>query len=770
MLATPAPTVRRAGHPMSKQTCDLFDAFLKCPTKCYLRSTSQAGSGNAYADWVRKQNDAYRAEARKRLMAGLPEAEVVVGPPAVVDLRAAQWRLAFDLPVQTGHMAARLHAVERVPSQSRGKAAQFIPVRFTFFNTLTKEDRLLATFEALVLSEAVGREISLGKIIHGDDHATLKVKVASLSGMARKKAEKMAAILGSDTPPDLVLRRHCAECEFRDRCRQKALEQDDLSLLPTLTERERMKLHGKGIFTTYQLSFTFRPRKTPKRAKNPSNPRHHALHAQAIRENAVYIHEKPHIPPSGRCLYFDIEGVPSRQSYYLIGVLAVEPEGTQYHSFWADDDDHTAMIAQFCRFVESYHDARLFHYGHYDVKALREMGRLLPEDERSKLEKILSATFNVLPVVHSHIYFPFHSIRLRQVARFLGCEFKSSVNSGLESIVFREKWRKSGDHNLKSDLIAYNREDCEALRTLCDFIRRSVSLAEKRDRVPGRQENVVLSDCLRKPGEGNRPVFKKAEFVLPEFEKINLCAYFDYQREKVYARAKRKPVAGNHRRSHTMRRPSQDTEVVVKCDTCGYCGSKRLSLRSTFRRRLIDLKFYKTGIGVKRWQPHYVIHRQRCRSCGAHLIPPGIVNPERKTIYGHNLMCWCVYHNVVCKQSLLQVERSLEDIFGLRLPYKNVYRFRSAIAAHYRPLRDEILDAILGSGVVNIDETPVNLRKSTGYVWVLATHDKVCYLYKDSREGGFLKELQGLSPESLSRIFSPPTIRSVVGIRSALCT
>ena len=52
-----------------KITADLFEAFLKCPTKCYLRSTGQAGSGNAYAEWVREQNDAYRKEAVQRLVA-----------------------------------------------------------------------------------------------------------------------------------------------------------------------------------------------------------------------------------------------------------------------------------------------------------------------------------------------------------------------------------------------------------------------------------------------------------------------------------------------------------------------------------------------------------------------------------------------------------------------------------------------------------------------------------------------------------------------------
>jgi len=72
-------------------------------------------------------------------------------------------------------MESRLHAAERVPPAGRGKAAQFMPIRFIFRNKLTKADRLLLAFDAFELSEMLGREISLGKIIHGDDHATLKV-------------------------------------------------------------------------------------------------------------------------------------------------------------------------------------------------------------------------------------------------------------------------------------------------------------------------------------------------------------------------------------------------------------------------------------------------------------------------------------------------------------------------------------------------------------------------------------------------------------------
>jgi predicted RecB family nuclease len=235
-----------------KITSDLFDAFLKCPTKCYLHSTGQTGSGNAYAEWVREQNDAYRKEAMQRLVS-VAEGEAAVSTPDAANLKTATWRLAVDLPLETETMASRLHAVERVPSQGRGRPAQFIPVRFNFFK-LTKDDRLLVAFDMLVLSEALGREVTVGEIVHGDDHATLKVKVSSLLRTVRKLTGKMSAMLSGSSPPDLILNRHCGECEFRDGCRQKAVETDDLSLLGGMSAKERQKLRSKGIFTVSPLA------------------------------------------------------------------------------------------------------------------------------------------------------------------------------------------------------------------------------------------------------------------------------------------------------------------------------------------------------------------------------------------------------------------------------------------------------------------------------------------------------------------------------------
>jgi predicted RecB family nuclease len=162
---------------------------------------------------------------------------------------ATKWQLATCLTVQfQTHQSALetcIHAIERAPGKGSGKAAQFIPIRFIFTNKLSRDVKLLLAFDALVFSEAFEPRVGLGKIVHGENFATLNVKTTALIGEVRKRIEKIAAILSNKTPVDLILNRHCPECEFRDRCRQKALETDDLSLLAGMSAKERQKLRGK---------------------------------------------------------------------------------------------------------------------------------------------------------------------------------------------------------------------------------------------------------------------------------------------------------------------------------------------------------------------------------------------------------------------------------------------------------------------------------------------------------------------------------------------
>jgi hypothetical protein len=162
---------------------DLFNAFLKCPTKCWLRAAGEPTSAYAYAEWVASQNRSYCATELERLLSETSNDAVSVSSRPE-SLNAAKWRLATNLALHaqmnTYLLDSEPHAVERAQSEGRGRPPQLIPIRFVFTNKLGADDKLLLAFDAFVLSKVTKREIGFGKIIYGDEHRTAKVKTASL--------------------------------------------------------------------------------------------------------------------------------------------------------------------------------------------------------------------------------------------------------------------------------------------------------------------------------------------------------------------------------------------------------------------------------------------------------------------------------------------------------------------------------------------------------------------------------------------------------------
>jgi len=86
MAASPAEKGIRKSLPDERQfpmriTPELFSAFLLCPTKCWLKSIGEHGTGNAYAEWVEAQNESYRVGAVERLCKTRPPGECMAAPP-----------------------------------------------------------------------------------------------------------------------------------------------------------------------------------------------------------------------------------------------------------------------------------------------------------------------------------------------------------------------------------------------------------------------------------------------------------------------------------------------------------------------------------------------------------------------------------------------------------------------------------------------------------------------------------------------------------------
>ena len=392
--------------------------------------------------------------------------------PAQDSLKTTKWRLGFDVFVATSqNLEARIHAVERVPPEGRGQSAHLIPIRFVFTNKLGKDVKLLLAFDAFVLSEIIGREISVGKIIHGDDHSTLKVKTSSLAGEVRNRLDKIATLLSITSPPDLLLNRHCTECEFQACCRQKAIEKDDLSLLATMSEKERQKFRSKGIFTVTQLSYTFRPRRRPKRLGNKREKYHHSLKALAIREKKIHVIGNPELKIEGTPVYLDVECLPDRDFYYLIGVRIGNDESAVQHSLWADTAvDEGKIWREFLAILETIEKPVIVHYGSFEKTFWRRMAeRYGKPPEHSKPANAISSAINLVSFFFAQIYFPTYSNHLKDIASWRGFSWSDCSLFGPNSIVCRTEWEKSGDPLKKQRLIAYNAEDSKALEITTGF-------------------------------------------------------------------------------------------------------------------------------------------------------------------------------------------------------------------------------------------------------------------------------------------------------------
>jgi predicted RecB family nuclease len=717
---------------------DLFNAFLKCPTKCWLRAASEPPSGNAYAEWMKSRKASYHATEIARLLSETPKGEVAVSPPPE-NLKAARWHLAANLAAHARMnsyvLESEVHAVERVPSEGRGRPPQFIPVRFIFTNKLGEDDKLLLAFDTFVLSEVTGREISFGKIIHGDDHSALKVKTAALSGEVRKCIERIAALLSSPTPPDLVLNRHCGECEFQTRCRQKAIEADDLSLLSGMSEKERKTLRSKGIFTVTQLSHTFRPRRRPKRMRDKRERYHHSLKALAIREKKIHIVGRPELKIEGMPIYLDVEGLPDRDFYYLIGARIGSGDSAVHHSLWADTAaDEGKIWREFLGILETVEKPVLIHYGSYETAFLKRMGeRHGKPPESSVAAKAIQAAVNVLSVIFTQVYFPTFSNGLKEVAGHLGFRWSDSGVTGIQTIRCRHEWATSGARFQKSSLLTYNAEDCKALDGVVNkLVELTHALPNPGSSPP---DGVVDTTTLKREHPYG---FKRNTFAFPELDVINRAAYWDYQRERIYVKSH-----ANLRRAPTFgERPPQAIapNKIIECRrprNCPKCASTKFFRHAKYAKTLFDLKFMRHGI--KRWITRYRFHRYQCQSCRT------IFQPEEtgwgKDKFGSELTAYSLYLSIELRVPQLHIADKLNRFFGFHLHCTTIGRFKADAAENYRGTFNALVDRLCHGRLLHVDETKVNLRDKDGFVWVFANMEDVVYIYSDTREGNLLQSM-----------------------------
>src|SRR5262249_14143620 len=241
-------------------------------------------------------------------------------------------------------LALHFDGLKRMEGKSRLGDFHYLPVLFHEGRQVRKEQKLLLEAYAMILSDLQGRAPAYGVIWHGQECHATRAKPSPDHRKAGRILGELKDMATSGVSPRLLVNDHCAVCEFRKRCRDRAVDEDTISLLRGMSEKEFKRYARKGIFTVTQLSCTFRLRKKSKRAKGQSSPHYPALKALAIRDKTTYVLGLPIISNAQVRVYIDVEGDPEGRVAYLLGVI-VDVAGTETScSFWADSEDQEADL------------------------------------------------------------------------------------------------------------------------------------------------------------------------------------------------------------------------------------------------------------------------------------------------------------------------------------------------------------------------------------------------------------------------------------------
>ena len=704
----------------------IIEDFLNCKYKAYLHALKGPARDTEYGFIQHIETERYRQLYVDHMKAAGFSPDTNAGSASHLESTAVPDRNLFLQPSAAGdgyHIT--LDALMLGSGKRKGRF-QVVAIMTSPKEQVTVQDKLGLAMRMMLFDRA-GQPIDLGRMVHGREFNHTVVRHETHQKTVKKLIRELTRLVNTMEEPMLYRHSHCRICCYAPHCLKRLTEKDHLSLVTGLTSREIEEKTSRGIFTVHQLAYAFRPKKfkAMQEKRKRFSPE---LKALAVKDNKTFVYQVPDIHSQGTEIYLDFEGLPDEQFDYLIGIVVRNGDSETRSSLWANGKEEEKRIFEDLISILLAHPAsRIYHYGSYEMRSL---SRIFKDHgfSASVLSDINDQAVNLLTYFHQGVYVPTYTNELKDVGRHCGFTWSHKKASGIQSIVWRKRWEMTGRTRYKKLVMQYNIEDCEALVLVKNWLAR---LHERMETNAGRFERV---DWLPSKAQF---YFGTNHFLIPDFEKINDCAYFDFQTKVVLPKTnpsferRKKGV-----RSKASRKPKVNVQTqVVFPEACPYCGYDRFYRHVVYQRRIIDLRWMKDGI--KRWVTQYRTGNLRCIRCRK-ITTPEKLHPAR---FGRNVFLWALHLNVTYRLSFEAVKRLLAETFGIKLTRAAIHRYRGVLAEEYRRAYDEILEDMVKGDLIQIDETQAKTGRFDGYVWVFATRSSVYYRYRPSREAGFLKDV-----------------------------
>lgn len=371
-----------------------------------------------------------------------------------------------------GEWVGRPDILERHEGQSALGSWHYVPVDVKRAHELKKEHIFQLMFYSALLEKIQKRFPSHPAILNGDGER-LEIEPQEYAAEFREIAEKLGRITAGERP-DPVYRKSCEDTSpWGKACFRLAKEHDDIALLFNVDINKLVFLREHGIRTIYDAA-ELDPATLEGQAPGVTLRALQSIQRQArsLVDQSVIIKKGWTHEMVGLEIHFDIESHPMTDTDYLYGFWIKEHGEGRYISFLAErPEDEEKMWKEFLAWLPTLPaEYTVYHYAAYEASRLTILGKRYGDTENPELLRFRTKLVDLKEGAREHAVYPLYFYSLKNICKFLGFSWTSSVKSGGASIGAYENWIATQDHAILDDIVCYNRDDVRATAHLLAWL------------------------------------------------------------------------------------------------------------------------------------------------------------------------------------------------------------------------------------------------------------------------------------------------------------
>jgi Transposase IS66 family len=168
-------------------------------------------------------------------------------------------------------------------------------------------------------------------------------------------------------------------------------------------------------------------------------------------------------------------------------------------------------------------------------------------------------------------------------------------------------------------------------------------------------------------------------------------------------------------------------------------------------RSIIDLLFTKNG--CKKVIIKYEANKGYCSSCNysynpltasrSGFIPDQVDRFKGGQVYGHGFRSWIVYQRLCLRLPYELIAQHIEDLFHERVNPQTIATTVIYFASYYHETEEKLIQNLLKSPFIHIDETEINIEYTKQYVWIFSDGIHVVFKLTETREADIVHDFLG---------------------------